>query len=344
MRQEWEKDDVNYQLDFFYDTQGKPLAVIYRQNGNGLSYYYLTNQQGDVTKLYKPVAVTTNGKTIVNMVEIATYSYDPWGKATVTVNTGSQITNNDRTLASINPLRYRGYYQDVETGFYYLQSRYYDPVIGRFINADLPEYAALSATDITGTNLFAYCKNDPINHADEDGEWLHVVIGAIAGGVTSYISARLAGENVKDALVSAAFGTATGALTALFPGASAAIGAISGAAESVYSDVKNGASTAKVISNAVISAGFGALGNSEAGYFTKKSTAKEAKAAFGMIKKTVKGNAPNVKKAARKTIRAVRKKFGKQLAYESITGAFYGGMQKGTKKYVKMAYRYYRLR
>lgn len=141
-----------------------------------------------------------------------------------------------------------------------------------------------------------------------------------------------------------AFGTATGALTALFPGASAAIGAISGAAESVYSDVKDGASTAEVISNAVISAGFGALGNSEAGYFTKKSTAKEAKAAFGMIKKTVKGNAPNVKKAARKTIRAVRKKFGKQLAYESITGAFYGGMQKGTKKYVKMAYRYDRLR
>ena len=342
MRQEWDKDNVNYQLDFFYDTQGKPLAVIYRQNGDGLSYYYLTNQQGDVTKLYKPVAVS--GGTKVNMVEIATYSYDPWGKATVTVNTGSQITNNDRTLANINPLRYRGYYQDVETGFYYLQSRYYDPVIGRFINADLPEYAALSATDITGTNLFAYCKNDPINHADEDGEWLHVVIGAIAGGVTSYISARLAGENVKDALVSAAFGTATGALTALFPGASAAIGAISGAAESVYFDVKNGASTAKVISNAVISAGFGALGNSEAGYFTKKSTAKEAKAAFGMIKKTVKGNAPNVKKAARKTIRAVRKKFGKQLAYESITGAFYGGMQKGTKKYVKMAYRYYRLR
>ena len=119
------------------------------------------------------------------MVEIATYSYDPWGKATVTVNTGSQITNNDRTLANINPLRYRGYYQDVETGFYYLQSRYYDPVIGRFINADLPEYAALSATDITGTNLFAYCKNDPINHADEDGEWLNLVIGAVVGAAVN---------------------------------------------------------------------------------------------------------------------------------------------------------------
>ncbi|MEE0785103.1 MAG: RHS repeat-associated core domain-containing protein [Oscillospiraceae bacterium] len=233
MRQEWDEDGVNYQLDFFYDTQGKPLAVIYRQNGDGLSYYYLTNQQGDVTKLYKPVAVS--GSTKVNMVEIATYSYDPWGKATVTVNTGSQITNNDRTLANINPLRYRGYYQDVETGFYYLQSRYYDPVIGRFINADLPEYAALSATDITGTNLFAYCKNDPINHADEDGEWLNLVIGAVVGAAVNYVSQvadnLLSGDSFTKALtnninvgsiVAAGF---SGALSAI-PGAGAVVGVV----------------------------------------------------------------------------------------------------------------------
>ena len=186
MRQEWDEDGVNYQLDFFNDTQGKPLAEIYRQNGDGLSYYYLTNQQGDVTKLYKPVPVT--GSTTVNMVEIATYSYDPWGKATATVNTGSQITSNDRTLANINPLRYRGYYQDVETGFYYLQSRYYDPVIGRFINADLPEYAALSAENILDTNLFAYCGNDPVNHKDEDGEFLEsILVGAVIGVAAKYI-------------------------------------------------------------------------------------------------------------------------------------------------------------
>ena len=241
MRQEWDEDGVNYQLDFFYDTQGKPLAVIYRQNGDGLSYYYLTNQQGDVTKLYKPVAVS--GSTKVNMVEIATYSYDPWGKATVTVNTGSQITNNDRTLANINPLRYRGYYQDVETGFYYLQSRYYDPVIGRFINADLPEYAALSATDITGTNLFAYCKNDPINHADEDGEWLNLVIGAVVGGVISGVMAGISSYRETGKVdwaivgVNAASGAISGAIAATgiglvgSIGANAAIGAGTYAAE-----------------------------------------------------------------------------------------------------------------
>ena len=50
-------------------------------------------------------------------------------------NAGTEITDAD-PIALINPLRYRGYYYDSETGFYYLQSRYYDPVIRRFINAD----------------------------------------------------------------------------------------------------------------------------------------------------------------------------------------------------------------
>ena len=265
MRQEWDEDGVNYQLDFFYDTQGKPLAVIYRQNGDGLSYYYLTNQQGDVTKLYKPVPVT--GSTTVNMVEIATYSYDPWGKATVTVNTGSQITNNDRTLASINPLRYRGYYQDVETGFYYLQSRYYDPVIGRFINADLPEYAALSATDITGTNLFAYCKNDPINHADEDGEWLNLVIGAVVGGVISGVMAGISSYKATGKVdwgsvaINAASGAASGlvAATGLGPlvqgGISAAISGVTSVAEQWHSKGFNNIDMKEV----ALSAGNGGL-------------------------------------------------------------------------------------
>ena len=83
---------------------------------------------------------------IVRIVEadgtvVATYKYDPWGK----------ITSSTGTMASVNPLRYRGYYFDSETGFYYLMSRYYDPEIGRFINAD-----ALASTgqDIIGFNMF----------------------------------------------------------------------------------------------------------------------------------------------------------------------------------------------
>ena len=74
-------------------------------------------------------------------------------------------------MANVNPLRYRGYYYDTETRFYYLQSRYYDPANHRFINADAPEYSSLSAVDINGTNLFAYCQNNPVNALDENGAW-----------------------------------------------------------------------------------------------------------------------------------------------------------------------------
>ena len=80
------------------------------------------------------------------------------------------MTYSTGEMADINPLRYRGYYQDWESGYYYLQSRYYDPAIGRFVNADLPEYAALSVSSLASTNLFAYCNNNPTNHKDVNGE------------------------------------------------------------------------------------------------------------------------------------------------------------------------------
>ena len=89
---------------------------------------------------------------------VASYTYDPYGK--VLSATGS--------LASINPLRYRGYYYDSETGFYYLQSRYYDPQICRFINAD--SYAS-TGQDFIGHNMFAYSGNNPVNRIDPTGHF-----------------------------------------------------------------------------------------------------------------------------------------------------------------------------
>ena len=94
-------------LDFVYDESGKPFALKYSTNGTSFqTYYYVLNLQGDVVKL-----VQKNGDTV------AQYTYDAWGN----------VSSSGR-LAEINPLRYRGYYYDNETGFYYLQSRYYDPV------------------------------------------------------------------------------------------------------------------------------------------------------------------------------------------------------------------------
>ena len=70
------------------------------------------------------------------------------------------------TLGEVNPLTYRGYVYDHETGLYYLQSRYYDPEIGRFFNADA---FASTGQGLLGNNMFAYCGNNPVNCGDPTG-------------------------------------------------------------------------------------------------------------------------------------------------------------------------------
>jgi len=91
---------------------------------------------------------------------VVAYTYDTWGKL-VSI-TGSAVT----TLGVANPYRYRGYRYDNETGLYYLNSRYYDPEVGRFINAD--GYVA-TGQGIQGNNMFSYCGNNPVNRADPSG-------------------------------------------------------------------------------------------------------------------------------------------------------------------------------
>ena len=112
---------------------------------DGTTYYYITNLQGDVVEM-----VDAGGNTV------ASYTYSPYGK----------VLTSEGALAETNPLRYRGYYYDSESGLYYLQSRYYDPNTGRFINAD--SYAS-TGQGILGFNTYAYCKNNPIKHTDHLG-------------------------------------------------------------------------------------------------------------------------------------------------------------------------------
>ena len=89
---------------------------------------------------------------------VGSYTCDAWGK----------VLSATGTIAQANPIRYRSYYYDAETGLYYLQSRYYDPEIGRFISADDTQYLGASGTAL-GYNLFGYCENNPVNAADPDG-------------------------------------------------------------------------------------------------------------------------------------------------------------------------------
>ena len=107
------------------------------------------------------------------------------------------------TVGAINPMRYRDYYFDSETGYYYLQSRYYNPEFCRFINADEPSMLSLSAENICGVNLFAYCHNNPVNLLDWDGHFglpaiLAVAITAsVIGAVAQLISNILSGLKGK---------------------------------------------------------------------------------------------------------------------------------------------------
>ena len=128
-------------LDFTYDANGAPLTLV----TGGKVYYYLTNLQGDVMSIE-----SSDG------TPVASYCYDAWGK----------ILACDGALAELNPLRYRGYVYDQETGFYYLQSRYYDPAVARFLNAD--SYVS-TGNSVIGNNMYAYCDNNPVNRSDPSG-------------------------------------------------------------------------------------------------------------------------------------------------------------------------------
>ncbi|MFR1223129.1 MAG: RHS repeat-associated core domain-containing protein [Oscillospiraceae bacterium] len=187
VREKATKGSKVYVMDFFYDNNGLPFAVNFSSDGGASfkTYYYVLNLQGDVVKL-----VNSSGTTA------AQYTYDAWGTVTSILNAnGNEIVNNTSgsAIAFWNPLTYRGYIRDIETGFYYLQSRYYDPVLHRFINADLPEYTTLSSVSTASANLFAYCVNNPVNLHDENGEWpswakkLVAVVAVAAAVVTATV-------------------------------------------------------------------------------------------------------------------------------------------------------------
>ena len=136
---------------FQYDTNGTPLGFIY----NGTQYLYLTDQMGDV------IAITDADGGI-----IAAYVYDAWGKL-LNINYLDEENSEHNKIVNATPLRYRGYYYDNETGYYYLQSRYYDPELCRFISADSFEY--INTSNFFSTNAYTYCWNSPIAFDDEEG-------------------------------------------------------------------------------------------------------------------------------------------------------------------------------
>ena len=188
-------------LKFICDENGDYVGFIQ----NGVTYYYVRNLQNDVVGISD-----TYGNVLV------TYSYDPWGKLL-------SIDSYEYTwLGELNPIRYRGYFYDEETGLYYLQSRYYNPEIGRFINADEPEILLADDVSLLQSNLYAYCWNNPVNMADDAGylPWLiaAAVSGAVFDTVFYVIGSALTGKEItwagvgKAALQGAITGVAFGAV------------------------------------------------------------------------------------------------------------------------------------
>ncbi len=153
---------------YSYDANGILYNVRYTLTDDGAeySYYYTYNSRGDIVGIY-------NGAGELK----AHYEYDAWGNViSITDNNGNAITDPNH-IGNLNPFRYRGYYQDTETGFYYLMSRYYDPVTHRFINAD--GYFQ-SGGSILDANTFAYCGNNPVTRSDASGNsWIHRIGAAI---------------------------------------------------------------------------------------------------------------------------------------------------------------------
>ena len=226
-------------LNFFYDGEGRPAYFTY----GSATYYYVTNLQGDVVAI-----LDSTGTMVVN------YYYDAYG---VLLQTGGTMAT---TLGILNPLTYRGYVYDHETGLYYLQSRYYNPVIKRFISADTTAVLTADLMSISNKSLFAYCDNNPVNRADDCGFFWHIVVGAAVGalinGVATVVSNAIDGRPIAEGLgTSMLSGAASGALASSGAGLGVMIAgnaAISMAEDATNQIVSNGGFSDFNVSNTII--------------------------------------------------------------------------------------------
>ena len=206
--EEWE-DKL---LVYLYDASDSPIGMMYRTESYAVDqwdvFWFEKNLQGDVVAVYNSSGL-----------KLASYTYDAWGNHTV-----SYSNNGASTSVKYNPFRYRGYYYDTDLQMYYLQSRYYDSKICRFINAD--GYVS-TGQGILGNNMFAYCGNNPVNYVDHRGEfpWLiaiFLVATTVAGAIIGYCNTESDNqsseselnqdEKIKNAIIGGSLGLASGGI------------------------------------------------------------------------------------------------------------------------------------
>ena len=212
-------------------------------------------------------------------------------------------------------------------------------MVGRFINSDSFDVITLSPTELYDKNLFAYCDNNPIDRADDGGEFWHIVAGAAVGGIVEAVSTALDGGNVYEILISLGCGAVAGGVSAACPAASVAINAAMGAVQSVACNLVDGKKDTAIgmVTEATISAGFGALsGSSGPSCLADPTLYKTGKQLRNVAKK---GYRPLVRKEAKKTYKALVKNTTKQFGKEMVETGAYKSIEWYTKKRVETLYK-----
>lgn len=192
-------DDTTFVRKMRYIYEGAEVSgFTLTSNGKSESYHYLKNPLGDVIAILNNVGTT-----------VAEYRYDAYGNCL-------SVSGSNDEVAGCNPFRYRSYYYDEDTGLYYLNARYYNPKLRRFISPDNSAY--LDTGSPQGLNLYAYCGNDPVSHSDPDGhlpEWANWLIGAAIIVTTAALTVITAGGFAAAGVAVASVFTAAMAPTAL---------------------------------------------------------------------------------------------------------------------------------
>ena len=224
-------------IGFFHLNSGLAGFTLSRQTGIAdavkADYIYRKNALGDIDGIFD-----------TDMNLIGEYVYDAWGNCTIEASGADNIE-----IMETNPFRYRGYYWDKELNLYYLQTRYYDPQTGRFINADNVGYGLTQFELLNGLNLYSYCLNNPIGYTDESGSSLILIglilgaiIGGTAGGVIVNKKAKESGAEGWELVGWTVLGVFGGALAggALGAGAGALVGGAAAAGTAIGGSLATG--------------------------------------------------------------------------------------------------------
>ena len=256
--------------------------------------------------------------------------------------------DDTQNITETNPIRYRGYYYDTEMRLYYVNSRYYDPAVKRFLNSDDDLLSATSPETLTDKNYFAYCDNNPVSRTDGEGTIWHIVAGAVIGGVLNSITdikgvvdAYKSDGNVKQAWlhlgISFTTGAVSGGLSMTGVGAVASAGinaALSGGGEFLNQVVDHNFDETKIdYTSIAYETAFGAVTSFEKGAGSKSAT----DLGKGTINKTFKRfDAVYKKKGLKAAVKSYKGKAAQQAGYYlRSTKKMTSGLKKNIKSNLK---------